>query len=389
MPTSRIVIPLRASTWGVVLSLLIVVSPAVAQPVAKPAEQSAAQPNAALFYWQAFDALHDIKPDSEEGKLLTQWDTVALDGKVAALVDESDALDMFELATSLDHCDWGMSFLLTKLGPEALHSPHPRYAQRLSRLALLRARYRLKEGRTAAVVQDALRVMKLGRHIGVDADANSVLMDIEVEQSARLFMADHLAGMTDDDLAVLTQGMAKLPGRPTPGDCTRQDRAVFVGYLERRFKAVGANEFAAEVRKFGGDPKALKPDVMVKLIQHQSETYDELARLADLPYAEGWRKAVAFEKKIYASNDPLDAISKLTLPNVSGLINKVARDQVQRQMLLAAVALKTGGDAAFTQVKDPFGDGSFGRREVDGVVELSSTLNNWQDKPATMRFHVK
>lgn len=356
------------------------------------------QPNAALLYWQIFDTFSHVKPDSAEGKLIDNWQNTKLDKKVADLVVESALLGGFEQAVALDHCDWGMRYLIRRDGPEAI-LPHVSHARRLSRLALLRARYRVEHGQSGESLEDAARVMKLGRHLAVDAVLISVLVDAAMGASARQFVADHFGQWTDADLQLLEKRMAALPARPGLGACIRLEKEGFLNYLDRTYQAVvnpkaGAKGEKPSPEPVDGIPPLIQaglriPETYKAMTKNLADTYEKLAVFADLPYAEGRAKTSELLDEVTQSTAVASALTKMMIPAVSSILDALARDEAQHEMLLAAIALRTGGEEAFKQRKDPFGDGPFGRRDVEGGFELSSKLPDSKGKPLTMRFKSK
>src|SRR5262249_11811329 len=81
--------------------------------------------------------------------------------------------------------------------------------------------------------------------------------------------------------------------------------------------------------------------------------YDELAKLADLPWSEFDARYPAFAEKTKANN-PLAA---LNLPNKDKFVPAERRARTRMAMFRAAVAVVQGGPSRLQDVKDPFGDG--------------------------------
>ena len=73
------------------------------------------------------------------------------------------------------------------------------------------------------------------------------------------------------------------------------------------------------------------------------------------------------------------------IPNVTRARSKELEAIARLAMLQAAIAYKTGGDAAFRRIQDPFGEGPFERNGGDDRFELRSKLAV-QNAKASMDF---
>ena len=122
-----------------------------------------------------------------------------------------------------------------------------------------------------------------------------------------------------------------------------------------------------------------------KLMERIMPVYDELARIVDLPQAEFDARYPDFEKEARAATP----VSDILLPAVRNILNSRGRSRAKMEMLLAGIAVVDGGPEKLAGIKDPFGDGPFGFRELEnGAFELSSKLT-LEGKPVTLTIGKK
>src|SRR5699024_9161618 len=108
-----------------------------AEPAAPPPAASIHR-DAAVQYWQAFATIPAM--DQAQRDLASTWDTAPLDAAAVKLIEDSEAaLTQLHRGSACDRCDWG----LNREDSFGLRLPHLVKARELSRLACLRARYRL------------------------------------------------------------------------------------------------------------------------------------------------------------------------------------------------------------------------------------------------------
>jgi hypothetical protein len=131
------------------------------------------------------------------------------------------------------------------------------------------------------------------------------------------------------------------------------------------------------------DDPALQVDSLeqlVKLFEEFRPLYDELAELAALPPAEFDATRPEFVARAKAANP----VAAMLLPALDKVTEKQRHAEARMAMLLAGLAVVESGPEKLADLKDPFGDGPFGYRKLDGdAFELSSKL--MQDgKPVTL-----
>ena len=98
-------------------------------------------------------------------------------------------------------------------------------------------------------------------------------------------------------------------------------------------------------------------------------------RFDSLPPPPALREVQAVEDRLAGEAAPAEALEKQAAFDGWAAAN--------RAMFRAALAHRTGGDAALAKVKDPFGDVPFAIRKYDGGYELTSKLV-YRGKPVTL-----
>src|SRR5262249_17913973 len=176
-------------------------------PVSGPAAEEPAKANAALVYWQAFAMIPQL--DKGQLKIVGDHSKVKLDKDVDKLLASCEtSLRLMHRATTRAHCDWGVSVL-----EDGIYTlmPHMDRGFRLARIALLRARKRLESSDPRGGMEDALAAMTLGRHLGTDKIALSLLVQLAVERQAIDLLARHLPALGAKDRAALRKRLDGLP----------------------------------------------------------------------------------------------------------------------------------------------------------------------------------
>jgi hypothetical protein len=165
----------RFSIGGV---LLLVATVTLCGQVKTPPETR----NAALRYWMAFAEIKDPPSDKSTQELLEKtasgeavWDEVRL-GPI--LDTNAAAIAMFQRATKLPECDWGIEY---SQGPRASIAYVPR-ARVLARLNTLQGMREMAKGQAQAAVDTWLAGVRFSRHL---AEGGSLIFSL-VAKSALL-----------------------------------------------------------------------------------------------------------------------------------------------------------------------------------------------------------
>ena len=115
------------------------------------------------------------------------------------------------------------------------------------------------------------------------------------------------------------------------------------------------------------------------LLEDVARVYDDLARVIALPRGEFAEQYPEFKRKTAAAN----RLAAVLLPAVDKVRGVEDRNQARLALLMAAMAVADGGPDVLQDIRDPFGDGPFEYRAVDGGFELKSKLLH-EGEPVTL-----
>jgi len=238
--------------------------------------------NAALRYWQAFAVMPELTKEQET--LVRTWKVIDLDKKSGSVVKSSGlALRLLQQGAAMGACDWSVDW---ENGVSAV-LPHLGKARRLARLAMLRARHCLAEGKKGQAVSDALACIALARHVGTGGAMVQTLVCWAIENDAVGFLAEKLGDMDRASLRELKRLLAKLPKEVTFSDAMRGERRFVADWLLAKLRKEGLKraQQAAE-RVFGkvgmnndDMTKAKATEILESLAAH----LNDLAKAGTLP----------------------------------------------------------------------------------------------------------
>lgn len=380
-------------------------SPLTARPVPRPralrlavvaiasltAATAHAQPggddNAALQYWQAIALVTESMEES-----LDAWEeTAPIEGDALTLVsDDNPRLELLHAGAALKRCDWGLNY---ENGPELL-LPHLGNARYLSRIALLRARYRFEQGRAQDATDDVLATLELARDVGVDPILIAVMVRYGIEQHATEVLARHLPKLSPDELERLAPRVDELPSEDVLKQVWGTETRFMVDWLERRLKAAaegGDDGWAERVLALAVFDKNSRKELlaagvpplekMLAQLKEMRAFYRDVETLTDLP--PDAQDAGVAEAKARVSGDNM--LFQILTPRVERVMRVRRLDQARRAMLRAAIAVQHDGPERLKEDKfaDPFGGGPFEYRKTSGGFELRSKLTH-SGKPVTL-----
>jgi hypothetical protein len=351
-------------------------------PVAAQAADAKADlgANAALKYWTAFAFLPIL--DKREEKLLEDCNKVPLDTAARTLIDRSQmSRDYLHRGAQLPRCDWGLEY-----GEGwRLLLPHMERSLTLARLTALHARHEFEQGHWKEGSQDVTDLLKLARHLEMDRMIIPSLVGYRIETIAVEAVAPYLPELKGNLPEI------PPPAGPTLSEMVLFERQIMAEWLLRELKE-------AEKRKEGSWQVVWKEvfsqpegpdrdfrqaaktfDQAVKMLEDSRPYYDQLAKVMDLPAHERDTQLPELLKRIKAEN----ALAAYLLPAMDKLIPTLRRAQTQRALYQAALAVVEGGPDRLKEIKDPYGDGPFEHRALDGGFELKSKLLV-KDKPLTL-----
>jgi hypothetical protein len=356
-------------------------SPAMAQAPDAPHDLAA---NAALKYWQAFALMPPLDADQE--KLLAEWNKVPLDAAALKLIAASGESRLYlHRGAKIPRCDWsldyedGMGLLL----------PYLAKARDLARLTALHARHEFEQGHWESGADDATDILALARHVGSEPTMLCILVRYLIESTAIDLLAPHLPELRAVSPRIVSSYEALPAGATFEQAYLTMEKRYAIGWLARRLREAEARKpggwrdawNAAFVEEEGRDfAKTIgSGEQAIKMVEDLLPVCDQLARLVALPREEFEAQYPAFKAKTKAAH-PLAGLI-LTAPD--RVLATAHRNQARMAMLKAAMAIVEGGPDRLKGIKDPFGDGPFEYRALDGGFELKSKLL-FQGQPVTL-----
>jgi hypothetical protein len=346
--------------------------------------------NAALKYWQAFAFLPALDKDQE--KLLEDWNKVPLDAAARGLIDKyrMSRADMLR-AAKLRRCDWGEDY---EDGIRLL-LPHLPKSITLARLAALNARYEFARGRWSEGAEDVAARLGLARHLQMDPIMIANLVGPRIEamaiEAAAPYLPELKRALPEAALAALdpTSTGATLP------EMVLVEKRIGATWLlgelraaERRkqgsWQGVWDDIFSAP-EEAGPNPNRERArtvktfDQAVEALEGILPWYDRLAEVAALPREEFDAQYPGLIEKAKAASP----VGGLLLPALDRMVEVRRRNQAQRSLFHAALAVVRDGPGALKDIKDPFGTGPFEYRALDRGFELKSKLI-FRGQPVTL-----
>jgi hypothetical protein len=339
--------------------------------------------NAALQYWQAFAKLPALDADREQ--MLEHWaDTPVNDALRKLLIDSQASLMFLHRGAERRLCDWGLDYN----DGISLLLPHLEKGRTLARIAALDARRAFAEGQPGVAGRRAGDMMALARQMGSDYTLISTLVCCAVENMIVDLFAPHVPEL-GAEYAESVRMLETLPPRPDLSHsvaCEKQLGASIARQLreaEERQKGAWREAWLGIISP--DVPESLKGidslEEVLKLLDEFQAVYDELAQLVKLPAKEFDAKYPEFAQRAQAQNP----IAELLVPAMDKVIATQRRTEVRLAMLLAGIAVAESGSDALADIDDPYGDGPFAYREVEGGFELSSGLVH-EGAPVSVRF---
>jgi hypothetical protein len=361
--------------------------PATACPPGLPEESR----NAALQYWVAFalcppetEALSAATTDHEKygfGVPVSQELAKYFRG------DGERALVHLHRGAKLRSCEWDTD--LRRDGPNVA-APYGSKAHALARVALLRARWRFEHGDWDGGIEDVIATMMLGRHIGRGKIWYNLHFGCQIEMMAIGTAAFYCPRMPEESRGRLARALKSLPPVTSMRevvlyyeaaiDWATDDfkRAEKEGRLPELVASIWDEEDAKKVLAMAGDAEAL-----CKLAEAGRPLAREIAEALSLRADEYDR---VFKKR-FAPRLEANPIAAALGPAYELARDEESTAQCRLALLQTALDILHRGEAALSDHPDPYGDGPFEYKELDGGFELGSALV-YGNKPVRIRFGV-
>ena len=339
--------------------------------------------NAAVQYWQAIALMPAL--DKEQEKIVSEWNTVPLDDAAMKLINSSQSSMLYlRRGARLKHCDWG----LDHNDGISMLMPHLAKCRDLARLGRLHIRYKFEHGDEKGAREIATAMTVLGRHVGQSPVMISILVRYLIEDAAIDAVVPYVP-QVKAPYAQVVKVHESFPPTATLSQAILEEKksmlSSIVGQLrdaEKR-KPGSWRELWKQFLDFPGIPPELQKieslDECVRQLEALPPTYDEMARLVELPKPEFDAKYPAFKQRTKDANP----LAGTVLPAIDKILSQQHKHEARLAMLLAAVAVAEGGPEKLKEIKDPFGSGPFEYRALDKGFELKSKLL-FEDKPVTL-----
>jgi hypothetical protein len=363
-------------------------APALALTLTLPPTAPAAE-NAALRYWVAIDRLPQLTPEQQKA---FDAKPPVLDATAEGIVkDAENSLHYLHRGAAIPTCDWGSEM---QDGPYVL-LPHLAKARQLGKLACLRARLRIAAGDTAGGLDDLFDTLTLARHCG-PGTMIAMLVQNAIERIAIDTLASQLPRLDAATLATLPARLDKLPAPTRVRQTLTDEKRFFLPWLKAK---VGDGRDDAWRKEFLGlitpegrneaDKKlaqrmrntitTISGADMVKALDRLDTTFDEAAKLLELPPDQFAAKWPAFRAAAEASNP----VAEWILPSLGTVVTSDGWHETKRVLLRAAIAVAQSGPGALKNHPDPFGHGLFEYKALPQGFELMSKFV-MDGQPATL-----
>jgi hypothetical protein len=363
--------------------------------------------NAALYYWQAINAMP--KFDVEKQKLLDDWK----DGQPPPelhkqFTSQNGFLRLLHRGARQPRCEWAVGY---EDGENALFT-HLFDGRMLAKWACWRARARFEAGQYQAGVDDIIAALTLARHLGSDPLFLSIFFQYQVENFVIDEVAPYLTKMDSAALKDLAARLEALPQGSSLKATIRVEKEHFLPWFTRKLEAVDKDkpdEFLKllvsfvgtpdqedskkEVIEFAGQPPSREK--VFKAFEAMAPYYDYAAELMDTPWTE-WRAMVLTSDQElqkgnaanplirtdvrFANVRPANPLMRLT-PALGVARLREARTKARWAMLKAAIAVVQGGPEKLKDHPDPYGDGPFEYRRLENGFELESKIKGYKVEP--------
>ncbi|HEV3144647.1 MAG TPA: hypothetical protein VGZ47_12230 [Gemmataceae bacterium] len=354
--------------------------------------------NAALKYWQAFATMPKLS-DAEQNKL-AEYLIKPLDAHVKEVLAQAEySLQMMRDGAALPRCEWGTPY---EEGINIL-LPHGSAARVLCNLACLRARLRFEEGKSKEAIDDLIAALIMGRHISFAGTNIMLLAGYALEHRVYETLAQELPRLDARMIRYVQARLAGLPAGTTPAAAMKSEERSFLDWFVRKVKEAKDKEslVALLAPLFISEEKGQKPDLQKKareflessggtadgVLKFAAETrmsYILVAKQLELPLAQ-FEKEFEREGKAQANNP----VFQVFFPAMVNVRRAVARMEVRRALLSAALAVQLEGRDALKNHPDPVMGGPFEYSAFEGGFELRSKLKNRDDKPVVLTAGVR
>lgn len=378
-----------------VISLAVVIVGLSAVPATSVlAEHRDATQNAALQYWRAL--LH-IPSDPRH----TMWEVASYSPLTATLRDAEfllgesgwgSVLEDLRYGAGMPYCEWALSF---QLSPHDVLLHHTQRAPTAIGLLLLSSRLNHSQGHVKVAISDLTAAWRFTRHLASDETLLTWGNHFHYIDKTIAPLASYWVPQLEESAAKqLQQDLEQLPTPMPFAVILRKDRQRFLDFLTRFAKQKDIESIRNELIRIPSgdeDREAMRSvetaEKALEWIAEASKTLNKAVGIATLPIDQFEPAAARFQGDLSAGNPLSRSLFGLFWQEPKLLTARFweAESTARLAMFKAAIALRIHGHDAFTEVRDPFGDGPFEFQPTEGGYTLTSNLVI-DDEPFVMTF---
>lgn len=318
--------------------------------------------NAALKYWQAFSTMPKVGEKLEEklkSALKEDGFGEAIDQPLANLVNQSEyALRMLERGTQIRDCDWGIDMRAD--GAETI-LPHLVKARSLSRVLMVRARYRFEQKKPGEGIDDIVASLVFARHASHDGTLIGLLVGHSIEMHAGRVLAAYLPMLDQRLLERVKERLESLPPMTSTASAAESEK-LFLDWGVEQIGTKGegrllkfcetlttSKQQAEELLIAGGNREQF-----VRHLDALRPLYDDGIGLLTLSPDE----FEAGETKL-AERLQENPVSRFVFPDFGALYETKAVRECHWSLFMAAIDIQANGRTALESHEDPYGEGPF------------------------------
>jgi hypothetical protein len=374
------------------LVLLLCLSWPYAVRAAAPGENKDLAANAALYYWQAIQAMPTL--DAETEKRLADWKAGPPTPDIQTLLDKHEpALVQLHRGAKYPRCEWGLDY---DQGIYMLLQSTQQMSA-LTKRAGWRARGHFEAGRHQAGVDDIIAALTAARHVGSDPILVSTQVQYAMENRTIEDVAPYLTTIDQAARTSLVSRLQSLPKGSNLQTVVRAEKDLYLGWIIRRLKSIPQDQ-PEEFKKFllvcfdhddfqtrlaaaAGSPPSREK--VIALLEATLPVYDETAELVALSWRDWPARLSAFEERIRAAR-ATNPFYEPWMLNLSKIRGREAKNIALWAMFKAALAVADQGEGALKNHPDPYGPSSLEYQPLNPGFQLKSKLDTQTDPPATL-----
>jgi hypothetical protein len=339
---------------------------------------ASASTNAAVTYRRAFDLFDALTKEQKD--IVRDWRTNVDAAVEAELCDKLRPIcELMHQASAVTNCDWGVD--PKTFGPKLSDLNGARNAAR----AAIWSGAHCRSNDVTRATDDAVSALQLGRQISRSA-VIGCLVDMAVQGITSSYVTQNLGlfrGANGVRLAAAFDDPAyqEAPSRAMEQEADSLDRLV------KKLSSLPADEAEKELSGWYGmsdaDPSKMSRDLVLAQFKQVADSERELAKALASRSEDGYQSWLQHSTELQTSNP----LAKEMLSAYDVFVAKVWRNEVNRAMVVAGLAVAENGTEALEAHPDPASGKPFQYTKTDDGFELqSSYVDKFIDTPMNVRF---